>query len=150
MKRIIHGVSYNTETSTAIAKYEYEGADPSEGDGFEVLYQTRGGAFFTHGHRRTVTPDEEASTGHRVREIDSFTPMTRDEAQDWIMTGNVEVFSDIFGELPEAAEEVNPESTIYVRVPTSLKDRIEAAAKAAGQSVNAWAIRCLEGGASSA
>ena len=151
MKRIINGVSYNTETSTEIAKFEFSEDDVGEGNtGFETLYQTRGGAFFTHAYRRTVTPDETAPNGRLLREVNSFNPMTRDEAQDWIMNGNVEVFSDIFGEMPEAAEEVNPESTIYVRVPTSLKDRIEAAAKTAGQSVNAWAIRCLESGASTA
>jgi predicted HicB family RNase H-like nuclease len=149
MKRIINGASYNTETSTEIAKYEYD-IEPGEGAGFEVLYQTRGGAFFTHACERRVSHDEAAPNGQLVREINSFNPMTRDEAQDWVMTGNVEVFSDVFGELPEAAAEAGPEATLYVRVPTSLKDRIEAVALAAGQSVNAWAIRCLESGAATA
>jgi predicted HicB family RNase H-like nuclease len=148
MKRIIDGVAYNTETSTEIAKYEYQNTGTGEG-GFEILFQTRGGAFFTHGYQRTAVPDEAGPNGSRLTEINTFHPLTRDEAQDWIMTGNVEVFSDIFGELPEAADELHTESTIYVRVPTSLKDRIDAAAKAAGQSVNAWALRCLENGASS-
>ena len=150
MKRIINGVSFNTETSTEIAKYEFDDVDGGEQrTGFETLCQTRGGAFFTHSYQRMVTQDETAPGGQIVKETSGISPMTRDEAQDWIMTGNVEVFSDIFGEIPEASDEVNTESTIYVRVPTSLKDRIEAVAKGAGQSVNAWALRCLESGASS-
>jgi len=149
MKRIIGGVAYNTETSTEIAKHEFELTEDGEDAGFEILYQTRGGAFFLHSLKRTRIRDEADPSITRAREANSFMPMSRDEAQDWIMTGDVEVFSDIFGDPPEAAEELSPESTIYVRVPTSLKDRIEAKAKAAGQSVNAWALRCLEAGASS-
>lgn len=150
MKRIINGVSFNTETSTEIAKYEFEEGEGAEQRSVvETLCQTRGGAFFTHSIERTLKEDATAPGGRIVKEVQRINPCTRDEAQDWIMTGNVEVFSDIFGEVPEASDEVNPESTIYVRVPTSLKDRIEAVAKTAGQSVNAWALRCLENGASS-
>ncbi len=150
MKRIINGVSFNTETSTEIAKYEAEDGEGAElRSVVETLCQTRGGAFFTHWIQRVVIEDATAPGGKIVKETNRIIPVTRDEAQDWIMNSNVEVFSDIFGEVPEASEEVNPESTIYVRVPTSLKDRIEVVAKAAGQSVNAWALRCLENGASS-
>lgn len=146
MKRIVNGVSYNTETSTEIAKSEYDEGE-GESSGSEILYQTRGGAFFTCGFKLTMIPDKKTPNERIVKETKIFYPLTRDEAQDWVMTGNVEVYSDIFDDMPEAAEEINPELTIYVRVPTSLKDRIEAAAKAAEQSVNAWALRCLENGA---
>jgi predicted HicB family RNase H-like nuclease len=145
MKRVVNGVSYNTETSTEVAKFDLQ--DDGEGNTVvEVLYQTRGGAFFTYGFRRTVSLDPSVPDGRFEKETTTFSPLSREEAQDWVMTGNVEVYSDIFGDMPEAVEAAHPESTIYVRVPTSLKERIEAAAKAAGQSVNAWALRCLENG----
>ena len=51
---------------------------------------------------------------------------------------------NLFGEPPEAEAEPAPGATIYVRVPTSLKDRIEAQATREHLSVNAWAIRCME------
>ena len=148
MKRIINGVSYNTETSTEIAKYEY---DTDEGEpAFETLYQMRGGAFFTQAYQRTITFDETAPGGRIVREINTFHPMSRDEAQDWIMTGNVEVFSDIFGELLRGDRGgQHRESTIYVSSPDLPEGSDRRLRRTrAGQSVNAWAIRCLESGAS--
>jgi len=72
-------------------------------------------------------------------------PLTRDEAHRWVMEGQVELFNDVFGEPPEAGEEAAPGATLYVRVPASLKDQIEAAAAGDKLSVNAWAIRCMEG-----
>ena len=47
MKRIVDGVTYNTATSTAVARSEWlddEGATPVT----STLYQTLGGAFFIH------------------------------------------------------------------------------------------------------
>lgn len=46
-----------------------------------------------------------------------------------------------FGEQPEAGES---ESRITVRIPDSLKSRIEALAAENKQSLNAWIMRCLE------
>jgi len=146
MKRIIDGVTYNTDTSTVVARAETVepewGGNPEERKKF-TLYQTRGGAFFVHTHiewtvlnRRTEEPEE--------RERDVFVPMTRDEAHKWIMEGEVELMNDVFGEPPEAAEEAAPGATIYLRVPASLKDRIETAASDDRLSVNAWTMRCVE------
>jgi HicB family len=50
----------------------------------------------------------------------------------------------ILDEPPEAAAEESPGSTLYIRVPTSLKNRIEALAKEADLSLNAWTMRCVE------
>jgi hypothetical protein len=72
-------------------------------------------------------------------------PMTRAQAHDWVMKGDVELLSDVFGEPPEAAAEpAAPEATIYVRVPLSLKTLIEAKARGDSLSVNSYVIRCLE------
>ena len=47
MKRIIDGVTYNTETATKLAQAEWTNAlDEDEIVG--ILYQTRGGAYFVH------------------------------------------------------------------------------------------------------
>ena len=146
MKRIIDGVTYNTDTSTVVARAETVepewGGNPEERKKF-TLYQTRGGAFFVHTHiewtvlnRRTEEPEE--------RERDVFVPMTRDEAHKWIMEGEVELMNDVFGEPPEAAEEAAPSSTLYVRVPAALAARASDLAKSDGVSLNAWTMRCVE------
>jgi hypothetical protein len=45
------------------------------------------------------------------------------------MTGSVEVFHNPFGEPPEAEAEDQPAATIYVRVPPSLKRRVDEAGR---------------------
>ncbi len=126
MKRIIEGKTYNTETSTIIATWHGNQS---------ILFVTRGGAFF-------ITKNEDGETYFRA--------VDRDEAEQWARgeMGQVELHNaDIFSEPPEAAAEdpAKPESTIYVRVPQSLKQSADAAAAQSGQSVNAWVMRCIEG-----
>ena len=140
MKRVIDGVTYNTDTSTLLATARWEGYRPSdwrneievefEGD----LYLTRGGAFFV-----VITePDND-----QARPV--FDKMTREQAEKWVMEGDVELFDEsIFQAPPEATEEGEPEATIYFRLPRALKDRIEAKAKGEDVSVNAWLMRCVE------
>jgi HicB family len=138
VKRIIDGVTYNTDTSTRLANSEYE-ADynhqdrPCQG----TLYQTRGGAFFVW---ETIDLGIDADGDAITRE--RFKALSAKEAESWIMTGDVEVFHNPFGEPPEA--EAEPGATIYLRVPAALKKRVDAAATKASLSANSWAIRCLE------
>jgi predicted HicB family RNase H-like nuclease len=47
-------------------------------------------------------------------------------------------------EPPEATAEPDQGATLYVRVPASLKARIDGAAREVGLSANSWAMRCLE------
>jgi hypothetical protein len=133
MKRIIDGVTYNTDTATIAARWEYK--DRDDYDKEATLYQTRGGAFFVV---------HEWEVGERAKVW--FESMARDEVVRLVeRTDNLAIINDeILGEPPEAAEESSPASTIYVRVPGSLKNQIETAAANAKLSVNAWAIRCME------
>jgi hypothetical protein len=124
MKRIIDGKTYNTDTATLVAR--------SWGNDMrEDLYVTRGGAFFV----RITEPGE----------ADRLSPMDRERVDEWLGAGEIELLDNtIFAEPEEAAEEREPEATIYVRVPRSLKGRIEAEAKDDELSVNAWVMRCVE------
>jgi hypothetical protein len=150
MKRIIDGVTYNTDTATLIARadedYPYDDLT-NEAARTEALrlYQTRGGAFFLHIHTRTSRRNSEREW--RDIELNEFTPMTADEAQSWVngTQCQVELLNDVFGEPPEAAAEEVMGATLYIRVPASLKERIDTAAKGQGLSVNAWLMRCTEG-----
>jgi hypothetical protein len=140
VKRIIDGVTYNTDTSTVLAKSAYEtlyNNEPFECEG--TLYQSRGGAFFVAetvdlGHDE----DGERITRNRAKALSAK------DAETWIMTGDVEVFHNPFSEPPEATAEESPGATIFVRAPVSLKHRVEAAAKKEGLSVNAFMLRIMD------
>jgi hypothetical protein len=63
--------------------------------------------------------------------------MSREEAHEWMLQGDIEVFDDaVFKLPPEAAATDDPTeaqaATIYVRVPPLLKETTE------------WLLRCLE------
>lgn len=141
MKRIIDGVTYNSETSTAIGR-SIADADHNDPKAYEwTLYRTRGGAFFLHTHSSWAVKKHDEWV---EREHDEFAPMTEAEARKWMLEGEVEVLNDVFGDPPEAEAEAAPGATIYLRVPDVLKSQIERKAKAEDLSVNAWAMRCLE------
>ena len=71
--------------------------------------------------------------------------MTAQEAEKWTVTGEVEVFANPFAEPPEAQAEAEPGATLYLRLPASLKARVEEAAEEAKLSTNAWCMKVLEG-----
>jgi hypothetical protein len=134
MKRVIDGKSYNTDTATIVAKWEYK--DQDDYDTEATLYQTRGGAFF-------IVDVWENDEGHpKVY----FETMSRDEVRRLVeRTDNLAIINGkMLDEPPEAAEGETPGATLYLRVPASLKERVEVAASEAKLSVNAWAMRCIE------
>ena len=140
MKRIIDGITYNTDTSTRLAESEYE-ADYNHQDRpcRGTLYQTRGGAFFVW---ETIDLDVDVDGDAISRE--RFKALSAKEAEEWIMTGDVEIIHNPFGEPPEAEAENSPAATLYVRVPSILKRQVEDAAKDDNLSVNAYMLRCAE------
>jgi hypothetical protein len=122
MKRIIGGKTYNTETATRVAEVDYWG-----GDNFDELYQTRFGAYFRY------SGDEDQA---------ALVPLTPSEAQEWMERGGeIDLIEKHFGIQPEAG---SSESRVTLRIPDTLKSRIEALATGNGQSLNAWIMRCLE------
>lgn len=139
MKRIVNGVTYNTDTSTRLGLSAWD----DDGKITETLYQTRGGAFFLH--RETVSEvwNEEDRSKH-LATVHTFQPQSPADAHEWIMTGEVEIFRNPFDDPPEAAAEAEPGATIYIRVPASLKRAVDEAAKGDGLSGNVWSMRCVE------
>jgi hypothetical protein len=141
MKRIVNGVTYNTDTSSAVGRKEW--TDEVDHEHTVVLYQTRGGAFFLHTLEEWAYKDEFGQWQGKKK--NDCLPLTREEAQEWFMKDDTEVLDDsVFDEPPEAEEESEPTVTIYLRVPPALKARIERVAKKNDQSMNEWAMRCLE------
>ena len=82
MKRIIDGVTYNTDTSTRIAASEYDGEYNFESrDCKAVLYQTRGGAFFVQETVKLDWNEREEAFDERHR----FRALSIDQAREWIL-----------------------------------------------------------------
>jgi hypothetical protein len=126
VKKIINGLTYKTDTSTLIAKAESTGEAYFQGPEETThswLYQTRGGAFFLH--ERTETSKKDKNDEWKQVARNEFFPMTYDRALRWFMSAEVELLSDVFGEPPEATAEPTQGATLYIRVPTSLKGRLE-------------------------
>jgi predicted HicB family RNase H-like nuclease len=141
MKRLIDGVSYNTDTATLLARSDYEGdwnnnTCPVEGE----LFQTRGGAFFIV-EKIAIGETDPGHSGSETITKTRFSKCSEEAARHWITTGEVEVFLNPF---EDKMTEDETEGTVYVRMPANLKRRIEVLAESAGLSANAWAIRCFE------
>ena len=133
MKRVVDGLTYNTETSTVVAKYEYE--DDAGYDTEATIYQTRGGAFFIV-HQWTV---------NEVPKV-YFEASRRDQIMKLVeRANNLTILNEeILEPPPEAAAEAAPAATLYIRLPAALKDRLEKLAMKESLSLNSWTIRCVE------
>jgi hypothetical protein len=141
MKKIVNGVTYNTQTSTALARSTWEPEQHTTVQG--TLYQTRGGAFFVD--ERSIRSIWNELAGEEEEKVsNSFIPMSAEQAQKWMMEGEVEVFSNPFEDPPEAVAERDAGATIYIRVPAALKKQVDEAAATVNMSANVWAMRCLE------
>jgi len=142
VKRIVGGFTYNTETSTRLARGRSADTDKSA-TLVETLYQTRGGAFFIVEKRTMVGwNQEEQESETRVQR--TFVPVGSQRAQNWMLEGEVHVFQNPFDDAPEAVAEREPGATIYIRVPAILKRAVDAAAREQNVSGNVWAMRCIE------
>ena len=138
MKRVIDGKTYNTATSARAARWDY--TDDRQNEVEATLYQTRGGAFFV------VHVWEVRDFDGDRREKSYAEAMTFDEVRRLVSGANdLEILdSRALEEPPEAVEEEEAGATLYLRLPASLKARVDAAAEAGRVSANAWAMRCLE------
>jgi predicted HicB family RNase H-like nuclease len=132
------------ETSTLIAQRPWTSIDKNTRV-WEGLYITRGGAFFTYRdtERDQVWNERVGQVEENVVEF-SFMPKSREQAQEWMLTGEVEVLHNLFEEPPEAVAETETGATLYLRMPATLKRKIDDVAKADDVSANVWAVRCLE------
>lgn len=131
-KRIIDGKTYNTETATHL-----EGWDEDHGpyESGEHLYQNRFGAFFRFHYVSGAAEDD----------YEAIEPLTPEAAREWLEKKRpfrTDLIERLFGAMPEAG---SGEVKYTLRMPESLRDRLAELAKANGQSLNAWVVRCLEG-----
>jgi hypothetical protein len=141
MKRIIDGKTYNIDTSTLVGQYEYE--DDQDRATTAEVYVNRGGAFFIV-HSWMAQEDHEEPFRKFYFEASSREDIERLIASPSHGRNFEIVDARALTAPPEAEAETDSASTAYLRLPVSLKQRIEGEAQSAGLSLNAWAIRCLE------
>jgi hypothetical protein len=137
MKRVIDGKTYNTDTAAKVARYEY--VDPDDYETEATVYVTAGGAFF-------VVHEWEVDGKPKVY----FEETTRERIATLLAgskrhVDNIEVIDEkVLEPPPEAAAETESSATVYVRVPASLKRRVDESAAEAKLSGNAYMLRCME------
>lgn len=144
MKRIVDGVTYNTDTSRLLASQNWKSQEGEDVTG--NLYQTQAGAFFElRNWTEQVWVERLGETEPRERTV--LVPLRADDARKWMLEGDVEVHANVFDDPPEAKGDDEPgSSTIFIRMAPSLKRAVEQAAAAAKLSVNAWMIQRAEAG----
>lgn len=116
MKRTIDGVVYSTTISTKLARSEstycYEHQDfPC----YYTLYQTRGGAFFLVMEVKLVLNDNRSHIT-----MAHFSVICDIDAQEWISSGELEIFSNLFDEPPQAVAENRRSATILPFAPVGV------------------------------
>ncbi|WP_044042566.1 toxin-antitoxin system HicB family antitoxin [Caballeronia insecticola] len=132
MKRIINGKSYNTATANCVFEIKPEShtsMDWRASQGWWGLYQTRDGEFFQ------IMVDHDGET------LLEFAPVTDGEALKLLEKHADHLVAQYFGEMPEGGAS---ERRLTIRIPGNLADRLETIAKAQGQSLNTYAMRCFE------
>jgi len=140
LKGLVDGKTYNTDTATKVARWDYK--DENQYDTDVTLYQTNGGAFFAV-HEWTTQGNQY--TGAVSQQKTYWETLTRDEVDKLLMSKDgIEVLNDSLDTPPEAVNEEEPAATIYLRIPPALKRSVDAAAVRDGVSVNTWGIRALE------
>ena len=127
MRRIIDRTAYDTEIAEFI-KQIWFAEDQAE---TVVLYRTRHGAFFFYQRYldRAYNMNEE------------ITPITDDNAQEWLEKYANELVEQYFGEMPEGG---SAERRLTLRMPNNLAKRLEEIAKIKATPLNRYINRCLE------
>src|SRR3954467_12734204 len=120
MKRVVNGMTYNTDTATMLARVDW-GDDDDDGSQIDTLYQTRGGAFFLITEGQKPVWNQRASED-QMRGFTECKPLSPQDAEAWFLDDRNGVAIDIlhnpFGEFPEATAETERGATMLVRLPT--------------------------------
>lgn len=154
MKRIIEGKAYNTETATRVAAAEASGRKAPFRRA--TVYVSPTGVFFVHyegaPHLAEVTDygtdtDDALSLVRTRGELEAF--RTELEAHSWRVIDAVaweQLDALVAGKKARIRKSEQDRSRVntQLRLTRSLKDRLDAAAKTAGMSTNAFILRTLE------
>jgi hypothetical protein len=149
---MINGHAYNTEAATLVARRVQRvqmdgvlvgGVACEEADIVQEFYVTRPGEFFCLEMWNVLIDDPNSSGLMRQPKNEHITPISRQELElNLAKAEGLEMFSE--AAVDAAAQAMAVGSIVHLRVPTSLRLRVEAAAKKAKLSSNDYVVRCLE------
>jgi hypothetical protein len=132
-KKIIDGKTYNTETSTLIARYTFDKCFEDYLHQYEWLYQTRGGKFFLAGEGWSgYTPFGALlpGTNERIRGH-VLLPLDVSQVRKWLEIRDcIDEFESVFGEQEDAFDEKQSTSksenySMTLRLPLLLAQKIK-------------------------
>jgi len=123
-KRIINGITYNTETAALLWPWEEESVCEQR------LFKTRHGAYFLY-------------EWDYLGLTEQIIPLDYDAARKWTEDRLPET-TFIWEEFAKKPPSEDPEARITLRLPRILHSRIAELAEDHGQSLNAWILRCVE------
>lgn len=134
MKKIIDGVTYNTETATKIAEH----AKLDDNDKHVILYQNRKGFFFYH------IKNFERAEGHISEWYNDYSLPPSVAENKYTPKHFIEYCATTVYNNPFYIERKGKEVSILFRLPETLKDLIEFKARESQMSVNTYILRCVE------
>lgn len=139
MKRIIDGVTYNTDTATLVAQSVIE----NEGVTNDCdLYQNRAGVYF--GVDKVTAPYRDKRGEWQERISYDWTAVgDAAAARKYAEQYNMTILRDI-EDMPPEATAGEKMATVYLRVTPTLKTDLDEVASEEAVSGNLWATRCLE------
>ena len=128
MKKVINGKCYNTETSKKIGEY-WNGLGTNDFTHIEEdLYVNSKGTYFLVGSGGAMTKyswSEGNTSGGRANVV---TPMTKDEAMEWLEENDNKGYIKHFG-TPEEAEPDDNRERVTFMLDSKLIDRLRAMSK---------------------
>ena len=102
MKKIINGMSYNTETAQMMGRIQYGGRGDS-GFWAEELYRTRKGSYFLYGTGGAMSKYARRYSDNSWGGGEEIRPMTVEEARKWAEDNlSGDEYEEIFGPVEEA------------------------------------------------
>jgi hypothetical protein len=132
MRCIVDRKAYDTRTGDFIVEC---GGDERD-QWIYRLYRTRNGRYFLYeaGPNPTERPDH-------YEPFEGITPLSDEEAQEWLERNANGLVEKYFGEAPEAGA---AERRFTLRLADNLATRLEAIAQSKGLTLTRYIVRCLE------
>jgi hypothetical protein len=147
MKRIIDGITYNTDTATFLCGIECSTEYQNDLDWHDTsLYLTRTGRFFLQGEGNACSMWARAIGSGSKTGGEGILPCTPEEAREHLERADEwEEIERLFPkDRDDRGDEIDDEVRSTLRLPRSLQQRVSDAAAAKCQSVNAYVMRALE------
>lgn len=141
MKRVVGGITFNTDTATRVADVLFN--DEKSGTvTHAALYQTPLGVFFALD--AITTSYRGPNLQLQKRTIYEWHDVgNSSQARAWAERYGMTIIHDL-DDISFKSHRADKFTSLYIRLPPSLKVAVEEKARATGLSVNTFVMRCVE------